>query len=288
MSGARATTHLAGGELIRAFGVRCHAERSPFASTENARATEIVLPRRGIFVYEVQGDQVVADVATVIVIAPGDEYRVGHPVDGGDECVVLTAVPTVLEEVFATSRGRHGLRSPATQLALHHLASLGRMAVDPLQADEVGLELLERIARDISRGGTNSEPRMTDVARRQARSVKELLASDPTSAWPIGSLAGEVGCSPYHLARLFRRATGTSIHQYLLRLRLAIALGRLAQGETDLGRLAADLGFAHHSHFSASFRRIFGLTPTQARRSLTVSEWAEMSTFLTAGGRHAA
>jgi AraC-like DNA-binding protein len=115
-----------------------------------------------------------------------------------------------------------------------------------------------------------------------------VLAGDPTSAWRIGSLAREVGCSPYHLARLFRRATGTSIHQYLLRLRLAIALGRLAQGETDLGRLAADLGFAHHSHFSASFRRIFGLTPTQARRSLTGSGWAEMSTFLTARERHAA
>ena len=72
MSGARITTHLAGGELIHAFGVRYHAERSPFAPPEIARGTEIILPRRGVFVYELHGDEFVADLATALVNArPG-------------------------------------------------------------------------------------------------------------------------------------------------------------------------------------------------------------------------
>ena len=34
----------------------------------------------------------------------------------------------------------------------------------------------------------------------------------------------------------------------------------------DLTELAMDLGFSSHSHFSARFRRAFGLTPSEFRR----------------------
>jgi AraC-like DNA-binding protein len=63
--------------------------------------------------------------------------------------------------------------------------------------------------------------------------------------------------------------TGETIGRYLLRLRLAIAIQRLADGEDDLMKLACDLGFAHHSHFSARFRAVFGLSPSELRRRLT-------------------
>jgi len=277
----RATTRLTGGELMQAFRVRCHADRSPYAASEGARATEIILPLRGMFMYEIQGHEIVADVTSAVVVGYGDEYRVSHPIDGGDECIVLVAAPVVLEEAFGDVGGRCGHRTPATQLALHHLAALERIAIDALRSDETCLGVLDRVARDV-KSDRRSEPRMTDAARRQARLAQTLLAGDPTAIWRLASLAREVGCSPFHLARLFRATTGTSIHRYLTRLRLAIALGRLAQGETDLSRLAADLGFAHHSHFGAAFRATFGLGPAQARRTLSSSDWTEMSTFLIA------
>jgi AraC family transcriptional regulator len=77
-----------------------------------------------------------------------------------------------------------------------------------------------------------------------------------------------VHSSPFHLARQFRAVTGESVSRYLLRLRLGLALDRLAAGETELGRLAVELGFAHHSHFSARFRSVFGTTPRQVRGKL--------------------
>jgi AraC-like DNA-binding protein len=76
--------------------------------------------------------------------------------------------------------------------------------------------------------------------------------------------------------------TGSSIHQYRLQLRLGIALERLAGGEVDLARLAVDLGFAHHSHFSACFRRVYGYTPGQARSTLTRARLAQLRRILTA------
>jgi hypothetical protein len=37
----------------------------------------------------------------------------------------------------------------------------------------------------------------------------------------------------------------------------------------DLSLLALDLGFHSHSHFSAAFKKTFGQTPTQFKKSVT-------------------
>jgi AraC family transcriptional regulator len=111
--------------------------------------------------------------------------------------------------------------------------------------------------------------RLGPAARRRVEDVRALLAARPGAAWRLDSVARAVHCSPFHLARQFRAATGETIARYLLRLRLAAALERLAAGETELARLAADVGFAHHSHLSARFRAAYGVTPSEARKMVT-------------------
>jgi AraC-like DNA-binding protein len=51
-------------------------------------------------------------------------------------------------------------------------------------------------------------------------------------------------------------------------MRLRRALEGLARDRTDLGDLAEGLRFSHHSHFSAAFRREFGVPPSVARSLL--------------------
>ena len=70
--------------------------------------------------------------------------------------------------------------------------------------------------------------------------------------------------------------------RYSLRVRLAAALRRIAEGESDLARLAVDLGFAHHSHFTARFGSAFGCTPSRARAVLIAPRIRNLSKFLTA------
>jgi AraC family transcriptional regulator len=68
-----------------------------------------------------------------------------------------------------------------------------------------------------------------------------------------------------------------TISGYVLRLRLAIAIQRLAEGESNLMKLACDLGFAHHSHFSARFRSVFEQTPSQVRGALMAGAMRELA-----------
>jgi len=59
---------------------------------------------------------------------------------------------------------------------------------------------------------------------------------------------------------------GVPLYRYQLRLRLARSLDLLGQYE-DLSQLSFELGFSSHSHFSASFLKTYGRTPTEFRQA---------------------
>jgi AraC family transcriptional regulator len=119
---------------------------------------------------------------------------------------------------------------------------------------------------------TPNDQRLTHRASRDAiESARAELARDPTRAITVRELARRVSLSPFHLCRLFRRQTGTTMHHYLMELRLRLALERLEDRGVDLSRVAHDTGFSSHSHFSATFRRGLGLSPSRAREELASS-----------------
>jgi AraC-like DNA-binding protein len=98
-------------------------------------------------------------------------------------------------------------------------------------------------------------------------SARELLGSQSASGRSVAEIASELGCSPSHLGRLFRRHVDASPHQYRLQVRLRKALVALIEGERNLADLGLRCGFANHSHFTTAFRAAFGVTPSTFRRS---------------------
>ena len=108
--------------------------------------------------------------------------------------------------------------------------------------------------------------------RALAAAVEKVIIAAPNAPHRIHDVAAGFGVSPFHLSRVFRAETGISLHQYLLRLRMNQALSRLHAGEPHLSRLALDLGFSSHSHFSATFRRHFGESPHQVRAAYRRAE----------------
>jgi AraC-like DNA-binding protein len=230
-----------------------------------------------------QGAPIAADPNTALVFGMGDTYQVSHPVDGGDQCTVLVFRPELLEDALGSVKARHGTIHAATQLCIHVLTyTMATGMADRLEAEESAVFVLNALTTDFSSSLSLSWQRVSAVQQRRVQEVRALLASQPTKPWHLESVAQTAYCSPFYLARQFRAITGESIARYLLRLRLALALDHLAQGETDLARLAVELGFAHHSHFSARFKSVFGTTPTAVRNTLTHRHLQQMSKILTA------
>lgn len=272
--------------LVRVFDVTCHAPQSGCSDEEQCSVTQIVVPRRGVFLLHHKGVPTVADPNTALIFSIGETYQFSHPVNGGDQCTVLVFHHELIDDAFGNVEAQHRIIHAATQLSIHILTYvMATGLIDRLESEEGAVLVLNTLAQDFRSSPTLSSQQVSEFQQRRVEKVRAFLASQPTDPWHLESIARKVYCSPFHLARQFRAVTGESIARYLLRLRLALALDRLAQGETDLARLALELGFAHHSHFSARFRSVFGETPTAVRDRLTHRRFQQMSKILTAKPR---
>ena len=100
--------------------------------------------------------------------------------------------------------------------------------------------------------------------------IRLQIASDPAARPGLAEMARTAGVGMVTLCTSFRRVTGRSIHAYRLDLRLKLALERLERSTDDLSRVALELGFDSHSHFSRHFRDRFGVAPSRARADLRV------------------
>ena len=78
-------------------------------------------------------------------------------------------------------------------------------------------------------------------------------------------IAGVVNSSPTYFASLFKRATGTSPHQYVIRQRVERAKMMLLKTDLTISDIASQVGFSSQSHLTQQFKRFTGMTPKQVR-----------------------
>jgi transcriptional regulator GlxA family with amidase domain len=82
---------------------------------------------------------------------------------------------------------------------------------------------------------------------------------------PLAELAKAAGLSPFHFLRTFEALTGTTPHQYVMRMRLRRAAVRLLTESARILDIALDSGFGDVSNFNRAFRTEFGMNPRAYR-----------------------
>ena len=136
-------------------------------------------------------------------------------------------------------------------------------APDPLACEASVLTLEARAAHVAGRPAERASGWMT--ARRLAL-VDELIEARLDEPLAVHELADALGLSAGFFARAFKAGTGRTPHAWIVERRLDRARVLLLQGDADLARVAAECGFASHSHLTARFRARFGAVPSDFRR----------------------
>ena len=192
-----------------------------------------------------------ADRGSAVLYDPDQEYerRLLHP--DGDVADILGFSAAVVEEAVGTSFGCSAVPLSDNAFLQQRQAFRGR---DPIALEESGLAVLSDVATQLRRPPVRTDGRLVTK-------VCVLLSRDLGEPLPLAELASRVHVSPYHLARVFKATTGSTVHGYREGLRLRAAADRALTGER-LADVAADLGFASHSHLTARFRRRFGVPPS--------------------------
>jgi len=257
------------------WNVMCPGHIRPLADEECATTTHLVFPYRGVYVQHVGSRHTVVEASQVLFINEDEPYRVSHPVDGGDSALSIRVEPeTLLELTPARHRHPKGLAAfdrptvradhRTQQLAATARQRLRRGTVDALEAEELTLELVRHTLGEQRWSAPNSSG---SGPRRLADRVKLLMSSDVGRRWTLSDAAKSVGVSPVYLTQAFKHVEGVPLYRYHLRLRLARSLDLLADYD-DLTDLALALGFTSHSHFTAAFGKVYGVTPSAFQRSI--------------------
>lgn len=84
----------------------------------------------------------------------------------------------------------------------------------------------------------------------------------------LNTLAGIADLSPYHSARAFKQSFGAPPHRYVTDRRIVRAKALLENPARTVTEVGIEVGFAETSSFTATFRRMTGMTPTDYRGHL--------------------
>src|ERR1700684_3702709 len=112
--------------------------------------------------------------------------------------------------------------------------------------------------RQIRRGGF-----ATWQSRRLAAHVDANLAGKIV----IKDLAASLGLSVGHFCRAFKRTFGVPARIWIRHRRIEFAQGLMLTTDDPLSEIALSCGMSDQSHFTRSFRRIVGKTPSSWRQS---------------------
>lgn len=100
-------------------------------------------------------------------------------------------------------------------------------------------------------------------------SIIDYINKNLFSELNIEQIATAFFISKYYLMRHFKAKTGYSIHQYILNKRLMCAKERIQNGGS-LTQICFDCGFKDYSAFSRNFKKAFGQTPREIKKSINL------------------
>lgn len=257
----RSAVHSGPIALVERFSVMSNG-RSPVGHSPDY---QVVLPCAGVFQFGVGRRVHFLDVNRTLFVSAGEDYWEEHPIrDLGHSSIIITPSAEVLDELcgrggpagHACFKDASRLTNIRARLAAHRLVgSAGNGS--QLQRDELAVEALRAALEPRDQPGRRAPSRAVDRAR-------QLMHERECQRMSLTEIAGVVGVTPAHLTQAFSRMLGMPLYKYQLRLRLGGALAELPHCE-DITALAFELGFSSHSHFSAAFRSVFGMTPSEVR-----------------------
>jgi len=148
-----------------------------------------------------------------------------------------------------------------------------------LLADEPGREIIMRALveqmlvqilrqHSVARRSDELEISRVGLIDRRIRKSIELMHSQLEQNLSLKDLAAASYLSTFHFARLFKKITGVTPHNYLAAIRTQKAQLLLADHSLSINAIAAKVGYLSSSHFTKAFRGATGSTPREFRKAL--------------------
>jgi AraC family transcriptional regulator len=155
--------------------------------------------------------------------------------------------------IEAACRAREG-DSDGTRAHIARAVTL----LDRLPGSEVTRQTSDRGARKIPRGG---------FAAWRSRRLAAHVDANLSGKIVIKDLAASLDMSVGHFCRAFKRTFGMPARIWIRHRRIELAQGLMLTTGASLSEIALSCGMSDQSHFTRSFRRVVGETPSSWRQA---------------------
>ncbi|MCW3464525.1 helix-turn-helix transcriptional regulator [Chitinophaga nivalis] len=162
--------------------------------------------------------------------------------------------------------GYHLPVTPAMQdiiQAMSHSPYSGHLKSLHLEAKMLELLLLQVAAFDAPYGQTAHQLKQADIDCLYA--AKAYIDTHYHTGCTIATIAAAVGINERKLTRGFKALFNTTVFDYLTELRMITARQLLLDHKMYVGEVSDMIGYKHQQHFTAAFKKRFGILPGKLR-----------------------
>jgi AraC-like DNA-binding protein len=272
-SGAAAGTRsvvLASGGGWEAADVVCTAGPRDRVFEEQHSGAAVAVVVAGSFQYRTPRGLHMMTPGSLFLGNPGECYECGHEHAPGDRCVAFRFEPAFVDKLAAEIGARRATfgasRMPPARRSSAMVAEITTALAGgaAISWEEAALDVAAMALRSADGDSRAPAAPRREVLERVTHAVREI-ERDPSAERELSTLAADAELSAFQFLRAFRRLTGTTPHQYLLRARLREAAATLRATDRKIVEIALDCGFNDLSNFNHAFRAEFGMSPRAYR-----------------------
>ncbi|HWK04297.1 MAG TPA: AraC family transcriptional regulator [Puia sp.] len=207
----------------------------------------------------------------------------GQPFGGAKEFLDIGALAWI---TLDTDLGQWNGLSPTESKSIWKILSLAQMQVvsgfkeggsliqtvsKELQQQEIGFStrinhLLDGLLILIARQLTKQNNSQRDFPQTFMK-LEQELRGHLSHQWTVEEMAALVGLGTTAFTEKVKNYTGFSPLNYLINIRISEAIRLLKGTDTNLTDVALDTGFYSSQHFSTTFKKLTGYTPSQFRKN---------------------
>ncbi len=130
--------------------------------------------------------------------------------------------------------------------------------------DSLMLRLLDCLAENY-RLSDNSMKAYESEADARMREIMQYILANLDQEISLNDLADQMFVSTSTLSRIFKKSTGVYFADYVMQLRVKMALGLLRHSDQNMTQIAMASGFNNSASFNRAFKKIMGVTPSEYR-----------------------
>ncbi|WP_028524578.1 helix-turn-helix domain-containing protein [Runella limosa] len=179
----------------------------------------------------------------------------------------------VLELLLFTSSQSRGtiVHDKLEKQKLHQLLSVLESEYDnppsahfELIRDSLMRSIMTILARNLS-PQPHFKPELQDSIEAMLRFIKQNIYQP--NKLTIDHIAEQFHLAPAYVSIFFKKHTGESLKQYIIKHRIKLVETRLLYSQMTLTEIADEFGFTDESHFCKQFRQYTGVNPSTFRKN---------------------